>query len=157
MPTSDFQRTIANSQYFAGLDAAAIEFLAAHARSKQLGEGKVLFHDGDKAAHFYLLLDGHVSLEIPAIEGPALELQDIGPGKVTGWSWLIPPHIWKFQARARTAIDYLEFDGTAILANCEADPGFGYQLIRRFSTLMSERLQFARRKMMDEWKPLGFA
>jgi CRP-like cAMP-binding protein len=157
MPMNQIQQTIADSQYFSGLADDAIEFLAANAIRKQLGAGKVLFHHGDKAQHFYLLLDGHLSLEIPAIEGPSLELQDIGPGKVAGWSWLIPPHLWKFQARARTAIDYLEFDGAAILAHCEADPRFGYQLIKRFSTLMSERLQFARSKMMDEWKPLGFA
>lgn len=157
MPTIRIQQQIADSQYFSGLAEDAIEFLAANANNKQLGAGKVLFHHGDKAEHFYLLLDGHLSLEIPAIEGPSLQLQDIGPGKVAGWSWLIPPHLWKFQARARTPIDYLEFDGAAILAYCEAQPGFGYQLIKRFSALMSERLQFARRKMMDEWKPLGFA
>jgi len=157
MLKTEIQQTIADSPYFAGLAEDAIQYLAANTGRKQLGEGKVLFHHGDKAEHFYLLLDGHLSLEIPAIEGPSLELQDIGPGKVAGWSWLIPPHIWKFQARARTPIDYLEFDGRAILAHCEADPQFGYQLIKRFSTLMSERLQFARRKMMDEWKPLGFA
>lgn len=157
MTTSKIQQAIAESPYFAGLDEDAIGFLTSHVNQKQLGAGKVLFHHGDKAQYFYLLLDGHVSLEIPAIEGPSLELQDIGPGKVAGWSWLIPPHVWKFQARARTAIDYLEFDGAKILAHCEADPAFGYQLIKRFSALMSERLQFARRKMMDEWKPLGFA
>lgn len=157
MPTTTIQQTIAESPYFSGLTEGAIEFLAANAGQKQLGAGKVLFHHGEQADHFYLLLDGHLALEIPAIEGPSLELQDIGPGKVAGWSWLIPPHLWKFQARARTAIDYLEFDGAAILAQCEAEPKFGYQLIKRFSALMSERLQFARRKMMDEWKPLGFA
>jgi CRP-like cAMP-binding protein len=157
MATNDIRQEIANSQYFSGLADEAIDFLAANATRKQLGEGKVLFHHGDKAEHFYLLIDGHLSLEIPAIEGPSLELQDIGPGKVAGWSWLIPPHIWKFQARARTRIDYLEFDGVAVLAQCETEPRFGYELIKRFSTLMSERLQFARRKMMEEWKPLGFA
>jgi CRP-like cAMP-binding protein len=157
MPTTNIRQTIAASQYFSGLADDALDFLAANATQKRLGEGKVLFHHGDKARHFYLLQNGHLSLEIPAIEGPSLELQDIGPGKVAGWSWLIPPNIWNFQARARTAIDYLEFDGFAVLAHCEAHPKFGYELIKRFSALMSERLQFARRKMMDEWKPPGIA
>ena len=51
----------------------------------------------------------------------------------------------------------LELDGAPILARCEEDPRLGYELLKRFSGLMSERLQFARRKMMDEWKPAGFA
>jgi hypothetical protein len=53
--------------------------------------------------------------------------------------------------------DLLEFDGSAILARCEEDPNFGYGLFKRFAALMSERLDAARQKMMDEWNPPGFA
>lgn len=157
MPSSSTRQIIADSQFFSALADDAIDFLAANAEHRQLGAGKVLFHHGDPAKNFFFLISGHLSLEIPAIEGPSLELQDIGPGQVAGWSWLIPPSRWNFQARARTDVDYLEFDGPKVLAQCEADPRFGYELIRRFSALMSERLQFARQKMMEEWKPLGFA
>lgn len=157
MTNDDIRQLVADSQFFSGLTSDAIDFLADHAARRELAEGKVLFHHGDEARHFFLLLDGHLSLRIPALEGPSLELQDIGPGQIAGWSWLIPPKRWHFQARARTPIRFLEFDGVAILEHCEEDPRFGYELIRRFSALMSERLQFARQKMMQEWKPLGFA
>jgi CRP-like cAMP-binding protein len=157
MPVENIRQAIAENAFFSTLSGDGIDFLAANAKEKRLGDGKVLFHRGDPARQFYLLDQGHLALEIPAIEGPALELQDIGPGEIAGWSWLIPPHRWHFQARARAAIEYLEFDGEAVLAHAEADPRFGYELVKRFSALMSERLQFARQKMMDEWKPLGFA
>lgn len=157
MPEKDIRQTIADNRFFSTLPAEHIDFLAAHAEHKQLADGKVLFHRGDPATLFYLLTEGHLSLEIPAIEGPALQLQDIGPGQIAGWSWLIPPNRWHFQARAHSAIEYLEFDGEAVLAHCEADPRFGYEVVKRFSTLMSERLELAREKMMDAWKPLGFA
>ena len=151
------RQTVAESSFFSGLDDDAVDFLAAHATRRRLDKGQVLFHQGERAEHFYLMLAGHLSLGIPALEGPSLELQDIGPGQIAGWSWLMPPNLWTFQARARTAIEFLAFDGMAILAHCEEDPEFGYELIKRFSALMSERLQFARQKMMQEWKPLGFA
>lgn len=158
MPEDDaIRQTIAGNRFFSTLSAEGIDFLAANARQMQLAGGKVLFHRGDPATKFYLLSKGHLALEIPAIEGPALELQDIGPGEIAGWSWLIPPNRWHFQARARTPIEYLELDGEAVLAHCEADPKFGYEIVKRFSALMSERLEFARQKMMAEWKPLGFA
>ena len=51
----------------------------------------------------------------------------------------------------------LEFDGRAVLARCEQDSKFGYELLKRFAALMSERLEAARQKMMDEWNPPGFA
>lgn len=157
MTDASIRKIIADSRFFSGLDDDAIDFLAGNAVRRTLDSGQVLFHQGDRAEQFYLLLAGHLSLGIPALEGPALELQDIGPGQIAGWSWLMPPNLWNFQARARTAIEFLEFDGVAILAHCEAEPRFGYELMKRFSALMSERLQFARQKMMQEWKPLGFA
>lgn len=157
MNDSSIRQLIADSRFFAGLDEAAIDFLAAHAQRMQLDRGKALFRQGDRAAHFYLLLSGNLSLEIPALEGPPLELQDIGPGQIAGWSWLLPPNLWNFQAKARSDIEVLAFDGAAVLAHCEEDPKFGYELVKRFSALMSERLQFARTKMMEEFKPPGFA
>lgn len=157
MADPDIRQIIAESEFFGGLDDEAIDFLAQHVQKGHLDAGKVLFHQGDRAEYFFLLLDGHLSLGIPALEGPPLELQDIGPGQIAGWSWLLPPNLWNFQARAATPIDFLEFDGVAILAHCEAEPRFGYELLKRFSALMSERLHFARQKMMQEWQPLGFA
>jgi len=157
MSDKNIKQIISESRFFSDIGEPAINFLADHARQRELTAGQVLFHQGEPAKHFYLLQKGHLSLGIPALEGPALELQDLGPGEMAGWSWLLEPNLWNFQARARTATEFLEFDGSAILAHCEADPRFGYQLVKRFSALMSERLQFARRKMMQEWKPLGFA
>jgi CRP-like cAMP-binding protein len=157
MANTDISKIIVDSEFFAGLDPDAVAFLASKATKRHLDAGKVLFNQGDRATHFFLLLDGHLSLGIPALEGPELELQDIGPGQMAGWSWIVPPHLWNFQARARTPVEFLEFDGSAVLAHCEEAPAFGYELIKRFSALMSERLQFARQKMMQEWKPLGFA
>lgn len=157
MSDQNIRQIISDSSFFAGLNDSAIEFLSRHSRRRELAAGQVLFHQGSPAEHFYLLLAGHLSLGIPALEGPALELQDIGPGEIAGWSWMLAPNLWNFQARARTAIEFLEFDGPAILAHCEQEPKFGYELVKRFSALMSERLQFARRRMMQEWRPLGFA
>jgi len=53
--------------------------------------------------------------------------------------------------------ELLMFDGTAILARCEQEPKFGYELLKKFAALMSMRLDSARQKMMDEWNPAGFA
>lgn len=157
MNDKEIRAIIENSRFFAGIGEPATDFLADHAGRLRLAAGKVLFQQGDAAEHFHLLLEGHLSLGIPAVEGPALELQDLGPGEIAGWSWLFAPNRWNFQARARTAIEVLAFDGPAILARCESDPKFGYELVKRFSALMSERLQFARQKMMQEWRPPGFA
>lgn len=89
--------------------------------------------------------------------GPNLEIQSLGKNQVLGWSWLISPYQWNFQAKAEDDSELLEFNGTAILARCEQEPKFGYEVLKRFAALMSERLEAARLKMMDDWNPDGFA
>lgn len=144
-------------QFFAGLAPEAVEFLAANGRVTNLVKDTVLFEHGQIAERFYLIRAGRITVGVPAIEGPSLEVQTLGPGELLGWSWLIPPYRWNFRGRVIEVAEVVEFDGKPILDRCERDPAFGYPLMKRFAALMSERLEAARRRMMDEWNPAGFA
>ncbi|MDZ7749696.1 MAG: Crp/Fnr family transcriptional regulator [Halofilum sp. (in: g-proteobacteria)] len=148
---------LARQPFFRDLGGEVIDFLAANATERRLKKGEILFEHGQPADRFWLLRSGRVLIEVPAIEGPSLEVQSLGPDEVAGWSWLIPPYKWAFQARADRASEVIEFDGKAVLERCERDPAFGYAVLKRFSALMSERLEAARRTMMEEWNPPGFA
>ncbi len=143
--------------FFKGLGDVFIKFLAEAASETEVKAGEVLFKQGSTADKFYLLRDGQVAIQVPALMGPALEIQSLGKDKVLGWSWMIAPYRWHFLARAIEDSTIIEFDGSAILERCEQDPRFGYELLKRFAALMSERLDAARQKMMDEWNPPGFA
>ncbi|RFA29221.1 regulator [Alkalilimnicola ehrlichii] len=143
--------------FFSDMSPAFIEFIAKHATEKRFGREQLLFRHGEPAATFYLILSGRVSLEIPAISGPTLVVQELGPDQVLGWSWLIAPYKWDFNARAIEDTSVLEFDGQSILTYCGENHEFGYQVLKRFSGLMSERLDAARTRMMEEWNPPGFA
>ena len=154
---TEIEGILAEQPFFAGLKAADLSFLANAAERRPLRKDQILFRYGAPADEFYLVLSGSVTLEVAAIEGPALVLQSVGTGAVLGWSWLIPPYKWSFQARSNEETEVLAFDGKAVLARCEADPAFGYDVLKRFSTLMSERLGYARERMMEAWNPPGFA
>jgi CRP-like cAMP-binding protein len=143
--------------FFSGLDANFMKFLSSSVKELRIKEGHVLFQQGKPADKFYLVREGQVSVQVPALMGPTLELQVLGKDQILGWSWLIPPYRWNFHARALEDSYLLEFDGSAILARCEEDPKFGYELFKRFAALMSARLDAARQKMMDQWDPPGFA
>ena len=143
--------------FFSGLDDSFMKFLTSSVKAVQIKEGHVLFQQGKPANKFFLVRNGKISVQVPALMGPTLELQTLGEDQILGWSWLIPPYRWNFHARALEDSEVLEFDGSAILARCEEDPKFGYELFKRFAALMSERLDAARQKMMDQWDPPGFA
>ena len=157
MSKARIEKLLSEMPFFEGLEPEFLEFLADSARFRQVEKNEGLFRQGDPANRFFLLREGSISIEIPAIAGPTLQVQRLGPGKILGWSWLLPPYKWSFQARAEEDCEVLEFDGRVILSRCEDDPRFGYELIKRFSALMAERLDAAHRKMMDQWSPPGFA
>lgn len=147
---------VSRQDLFRDLPERFLNRLVESATCRTLAENEILFRHSDAADHFYLLRSGHITVEIPAIEGPRLEVQQLAPGQVLGWSWLIPPYEWKFQARALEPSEVVEFDGVRIRQQCEDDPAFGYEVLKHFSHLMSARLEAARQRMMEEWKPAGF-
>lgn len=157
MADTTITHELTDEGFFAGLEPAYIERLAEYAQRETFKKDRTLFRVGDRADRFYLLSEGEVSIEIAALEGPPLQLQSLGAGRILGWSWLIPPYRWNFQCRAEIDCRVITLDGVAVLAYCEQDPRFGYELLKRFSTLMSRRLAEARTRMMEEWNPAGFA
>lgn len=157
MADKTIEQHIDAQEFLADLKPDFKKYLVEHAHFRSLDANEVLFRYDTEADRFHLVTEGRVSIEVAAIEGPPLELQELGPGAILGWSWLIPPYRWSFQARAEEAGQVIEFNGRAVRDRCEANPEFGYEILKRFSALMSERLSSAREQMMDEWSPPGFA
>ncbi|WP_376695344.1 Crp/Fnr family transcriptional regulator [Wenzhouxiangella sp. EGI_FJ10305] len=155
MNTSEIAKKLENVEFFGELDAEYREWLAEHATESRFEDGQLLARHGDTADRFFLVLEGELVVEVPALTGPSLEVTRLGPAKIFGWSWLIEPYRWHFNCRAAGATRVLDFDGLAILKRAEAEPKFGYALLRRFSALMGTRLESAQRKMMDQWAPAG--
>jgi CRP-like cAMP-binding protein len=151
------EQYLSTHTFFSGLSPEFISFLARCAIEQQIEPGHVLFRQGERARHFYLIRTGCIAVEIPAITGPTLQVQSLGPDQILGWSWLIPPYKWNFQARAEEYAAVLAFEGDAVRDRCEAESNFGYALLKRFAALMAERLEVARQRMMDQWNPPGFA
>ena len=110
--------------------------------------GQRIFIEGDPANRFYLIVTGTVVLAAPAPEGRSVTLQTIGAGDVLGWSWLIPPYSWLFDATAETDVEAIFFYGTRLREECENDHDLGFELMKRVSTIVVHRLQAVRRKLV---------
>jgi CRP/FNR family transcriptional regulator, cyclic AMP receptor protein len=148
---------LSGHEFFCEFSNDILKLLSECSSMCEIKKERVLFRQGENADKFYVIRKGRISIQIPAIMGPTLEIQDLGKDQVLGWSWLISPYKWNFQAMAEEDSELLQFDGTALLMRCEQEPKFGYELLKKFAGLMSERLNEARQKIMDEWNPAGFA
>ena len=96
--------------------------------------------------------DHLVALEIVAPDH-TLRVQTLGAGDELGWSALLMGRRKHFQARALERVDALAFDGGELLAACKEDPSFGFVLMHRLLSVVSERLQATRLQLHDMYSP----
>ena len=89
-----------------------------------------------------------VVLETLNNAGTSVLIEELGAGKLVGWSWLFPPYIWHFDARAAAPTSALFFYGTILREYCAKDPSLGLELLKRMSQVMVERLQSARARLV---------
>jgi CRP/FNR family cyclic AMP-dependent transcriptional regulator len=142
---SDAIRTyLGQLPFLAGLSSSQIDTLASFSTAARYNAQQRLFKSDTDAEKFYIIRDGKVGVEIPAVAGEPLRLQTLGNGGILGWSWLIPPYHWLFDARALTGSDIIAVDGVKLREHFEQDNALGYQLIKRFLVLMAERLNASR-------------
>lgn len=138
--------------FFSGLDKKYIELLVGCATNVRFDAGKYLYHRDEEATHFYLFRSGKVALEIYSPERGPLILQTLGEGDILGWSWLFPPYRWCFDARAVEMSRAIALDGVCLRRKCEEDHTLGYELMKRFSHVIVQRLEATRWQLLDLYR-----
>lgn len=142
-------KRIRQHPFFADFPEQFIPTLAANAMPVEFDKGQIIFDVGDLANRFYLIEKGKIRLEAEGPDGQNVVLQVLEPGQVLGWSWLFPPHYWRFSAEAVEPVQAVFLYGTRLRETAEADPAFGYQLMKRAAHIVIERLQDVRQRLID--------
>ena len=141
---------IAAHPFLLGLSKHHLRLLADCATRVAFEANQVVFREGETANRFYLIERGEVVLETNTAAGKTVVIDRIGKGDLLGWSWLFPPHLWHFTARASEATTAIFFYGTILREYCEKDHTLGYALLKRMSEVMTRRRQLARAKLVEE-------
>lgn len=132
---------------FARLSEPYLEQLADHMDVINLDGGETLFHEGDAANHFFIVMEGTIDLYARLEDDEEQWIQMIDVGEVIGWSWLVPPYRWAFSARTREGTMLMRFDAEAVRTLCDRDPAFGYGTMKQICSLMLDRLHTVRSQM----------
>lgn len=130
--------------FFDGLDRRYIELAVGCAANVRFNAGEVIFHEGEEANNFYLIREGKIGLEVFIPGHGSLTVQTLHDGEILGWSWLIPPYHWRFDARAAEMTRAIAFDGKCLRDKCELDHDMGYELLKRIASILGERLDSTR-------------
>lgn len=139
---------IKDHPFLAGLRPDQIARLSQFAMPVQFSPGQVIFRTGDPANRFYLIQRGKVALESLGKNGPA-QIQTLDAGDVLGWSWMFEPYKWQFEAKALEPTSAIFLYGTQLREHCEADPDFGYELMKRCTRTSIGRLQAATQHLLE--------
>jgi len=139
--------------FLAEVSVHHIEVLASCASQKQFAKGEVIFRAGQPANGFYLIESGSVAIEGSVFEHGAISTDTLSAGEPLGWSWLFPPYLWHYDARAIEPTTALFFDGGVVHQRCKEDLTLGHELFKRMSQVMVRRLQASRAKLIEALKP----
>jgi CRP-like cAMP-binding protein len=135
--------------FAAGLSVEHLALMAGCAQNVAFDAGTLLCAEGESADTFYLLRRGHVSIEVHQAGRGPIVIETVGPGDAVGWSWLVAPFRWTFDARALDPVGALAIDGACLRAKSFEDATLGFALLSRVSQELLERLQATRIRLLD--------
>jgi CRP-like cAMP-binding protein len=143
------ERILSGHPFFAGLAPSYLDLCVGCAANVRFAADEFVFHAGAEANEFYLIRAGRIAIEVAPPGRIPLVLQTLGEGDILGWSWLVPPYHWVFDARALEPTRAIALDGRCLRDKCEADHDLGYELLKRFAHIMEQGLQAARLQLLD--------
>jgi len=142
-------RVIQAHPFTRGLHADDQEIFVQCAKRLQLPPGDYILRRGEAADAFFLLWAGEVDLGIASPAEGFLRLDTIGPWEILGWSWIVEPFRWNFDALAMTQIDAVALDARSLLAEMQTNPRLRLEVLERLLPVTAERVRSSREKLFS--------
>ena len=143
------ERVLREHPFLSGLSDDHFKLITGCASNVVFKPGEFLFREGDDADSFYIIRHGKVIIETYIPEKGPVAIQTRGEGDITGWSWLIPPYKWHFDARAAELTRAIALDGKCLRGKFDEDNAFGYVVMKKFAFVIAERMEATRLQLMD--------
>ncbi len=143
------EKILIQHPFVEGLPSEHINLILGCAKNAVFEPGKYLFKENEEANSFYIIRSGKVALEIYSAEAGSIIIQTLGEGDIIGWSWMVPPYQWRFDARAVELTRVIELDGTCLRNKCEIDPKLGYEIMKRLANVFEQRINAMRLQLLD--------
>lgn len=140
---------VANHPFFRDLPKSHLKSIASCAMQTEFDPGELIFRQGDVASRFYLIESGSVGLETDVRGDGTIRIQSLTAGDALGWSWLFPPHVWRFSARAKEPTRAIFFYGTWLRELGDTDSKLGGELFKRMAQVVVARLQATQLQLLE--------
>jgi len=146
---TDLTGPLSEHPFLAGLTMECLQRLNRVAAAEVLPAGAVIFREGEQASRLYLIRRGRVSIEVHVPDRHGIVVDTLGAGDVLGWSWLLSPYRWAFDARAAQLVQVITPEAAWLRAEMGQDAAFGMEVLRRMTAVMGRRLAEARHCVVE--------
>ena len=126
------------SDFFSGMGKEFTLDAMQMAEKSNYKKGDTLFHTGDPARHFYVLVKGTIRLSLGQT-GPQIYLAR-EPGEIIGWSCLIGLASYSASAECVEPTNLVKFDRESFLSILKKYPAKEALLYRRVAETLGNRL-----------------
>lgn len=149
---ASLESMLAEHPFLHGLDARYFQTLAECTAEAHFDEDEYLFRVRERAGRFHLLLTGKVALKMALPHVGPIPILTQGPGDAVGWSWLVPPYTWHYDARALEPVHTLALDTASLRRTFEDCPDLGCQFLKRMTLMISDRFQAMRSQLLEVYE-----
>jgi len=145
----NLERILKEHPFLAGMSDKHIQLLVGCASNVAWKAGEFIFKEGEPADNFYFIRHGRVLVETHIPQKGPIIIRTREAGEIFGWSWLVPPYRWHFDAKAVEVTRAITLDGKCLRGKCEEDHDLGYEIMKRFALIIAERLEQTRLQLLD--------
>jgi len=139
---------IYESDLFKGVSQRFITRIANGSEEQTFKKNAIIFKVGEKAAHFYVLVQGSVQAEIGEEEKASLAVNR--PGEIFGWSALAEPYIYMATARCAQDTKVIRISRDLIEAVIKEHPAEGLAVFQNLTSILAGRLKYAYHQLVPE-------
>jgi CRP-like cAMP-binding protein len=148
----DLSKILNSHPFISDMEEHYVKQITGCASNVVYRENEYIFKEGEEAKKFFLIRTGKVALEINGREKGKIRFLTIGPGQILGWSWIVMPYKWHFDAKVIENVRAIALDGECLRKKFDDDPKLGYEMLKRFSQILEQRLNVTRIQLIDMYK-----
>jgi CRP-like cAMP-binding protein len=143
------ESVIKEHPFFHEFPKKQLSVIASCAKNVHFPEKHFIFLEGDAANEFYFIRSGEVSIELVIPHLGPTTVQTVAEDEILGWSWVSPPYRWHFNAKTLKRTRAIVFDAKCLRAKCEEDHDLGFEMLKRFANVITERLDATRLQLLE--------
>lgn len=148
-PNSEIHARLAATRFAEGFSEAELEAVCKAGRILHASAGQVIFGEGAVEDEVFVLLSGHIALEMQVPRRGNVRLLTVGAGELVGWSGLIGDGQMTATAIVTEDCHLIGLSSNALKNLCSQDHELGYVLMTRTAKAIARRLLATRLQLLD--------